>query len=152
MVFKKFDESLMDQIVRFYGEHANLVYNSDNKLVDEFKNVLKIFNKEKKYQLFNAYLINNDHDEIEAFVVIDKSGEIQILCSLEGHVNVNIKELFGNMKKEDDFKNMNCFYAKAKNEQVETLNEAGFKSVRFVNNSDNAYNFVNCYFVLRFDF
>lgn len=130
MVFKKFDESLMDQIVRFYGEHANLVYNSDNKLVDEFKNVLKIFNKEKKYQLFNAYLINNDHNEIEAFAVIDKNGELQILCSLEGHVKTSIKELFDNIKKEDDFKNMNSFYAKAKNEQVETLNEIGFKSVR----------------------
>lgn len=152
MHIEKISEKTIEDVFNFLNASKKIVQSSQLTLSSEFKNLLKFFatSKSKKADDSLTYLARNEDGAIKGVIVLKDDGEILLLALQENEV-VNVgREFLTSLKQVLKNETTNMLWANVKDDEINVLNDVGFKthSISFEKDANGSYD--NYYFQVRY--
>lgn len=152
MHIEKISEKTIEDVFNFLNVSKKIVQSSQLTLSSEFKNLLKFFatSKSKKANDSLTYLTRNEDGAIKGVVVLKDDGEI-LLLALEENEVVNVgREFLTSLKQALTNETTNVLWANVKDDEINVLNDIGFKTHSFSFEKDANGSYDNYYFQVRY--
>lgn len=152
MHIEKISEKTIEDVFNFLNVSKKIVQSSQLTLSSEFKNLLKFFatSKSKKANDSLTYLTRNEDGAIKGVVVLKDDGEI-LLLALEENEVVNVgREFLTSLKQALTNETTNMLWANVKDDEINVLNDIGFKTHSFSFEKDANGSYDNYYFQVRY--
>lgn len=152
MHIEKISEKTIEDVFNFLNASKKIVQSSQLTLSSEFKNLLKFFatSKSKKADDSLTYLARNEDGAIKGVIVLKDDGEI-LLLALEENEVVNVgREFLTSLKQALTNGTTNMLWANVKDDEINVLNDIGFKTHSFSFEKDANGSYDNYYFQVRY--
>ena len=152
MHIEKISEKTIEDVFNFLNASKKIVQSSQLTLSSEFKNLLKFFatSKSKKADDSLTYLTRNQDGAIKGVIVLKDDGEI-LLLALEENEVVNVgREFLTSLKQVLTNETTNMLWANVKDDEINVLNDIGFKTHSFSFEKDANGSYDNYYFQVRY--
>ena len=152
MLIEKISEKTIEDVFNFLNASKKIVQSSQLTLSSEFKNLLKFFatSKSKKADDSLTYLTRNQDGAIKGVIVLKDDGEI-LLLALEENEVVNVgREFLTSLKQVLTNETTNMLWANVKDDEINVLNDIGFKTHSFSFEKDANGSYDNYYFQVRY--
>lgn len=152
MHIEKISEKTIEDVFNFLNASKKIVQSSQLTLSSEFKNLLKFFatSKSKKADDSLTYLARNEDGAIKGVIVLKDDGEI-LLLALEENEVVNVgREFLTSLKQALTNETTNMLWANVKDDEINVLNDIGFKTHSFSFEKDANGSYDNYYFQVRY--
>lgn len=152
MHIEKISEKTIEDVFNFLNVSKKIVQSSQLILSSEFKNLLKFFatSKSKKADDSLTYLTRNQDGAIKGVIVLKDDGEI-LLLALEENEVVNVgREFLTSLKQVLTNETTNMLWANVKDDEINVLNDIGFKTHSFSFEKDANGSYDNYYFQVRY--
>ena len=152
MHIEKISEKTIEDVFNFLNASKKIVQSSQLTLSSEFKNILKFFatSKSKKSNDSSTYLARNEDGAIKGVIVLKGNGEI-LLLALEENEVVNVgREFLTSLKQVLTNETTNMLWANVKDDEINVLNDIGFKTHSFSFEKDANGSYDNYYFQVRY--
>lgn len=152
MHIEKISEKTIEDVLNFLNVSKKIVQSSQLTLSSEFKNLLKFFatSKSKKADDSLTYLTRNQDGAIKGVIVLKDDGEI-LLLALEENEVVNVgREFLTSLKQALTNETTNMLWANVKDDEINVLNDIGFKTHSFSFEKDANGSYDNYYFQVRY--
>ena len=152
MHIEKISEKTIEDVFNFLNSSKKIVQSSQLTLSSEFKNLLKFFatSKSKKADDSLTYLTRNQDGAIKGVIVLKDDGEI-LLLALEENEVVNVgREFLTSLKQVLTNETTNMLWANVKDDEINVLNDIGFKTHSFSFEKDANGSYDNYYFQVRY--
>lgn len=152
MQIEKISEKTIEEVFNFVNTSKKIVQSSQLTLSSEFKNLLKFFatSKSKKANDSLTYLTRNQDGAIKGVAVLKEDGEI-LLLALEENEVVNVgREFLTSLKQALTNETTNMLWANVKDDNINVLNDIGFKTHSFSFEKDANGSYDNYYFQVRY--
>lgn len=152
MHIEKISEKTIEDVFNFLNASKKIVQSSQLTLSSEFKNLLKFFatSKSKKADDSLTYLTRNQDGAIKGVIVLKDDGEI-LLLALEENEVVNVgREFLTSLKQVLINETTNMLWANVKDDEINVLNDIGFKTHSFSFEKDANGSYDNYYFQVRY--
>lgn len=152
MHIEKISEKTIEDVFNFLNASKKIVQSSQLTLSSEFKNLLKFFatSKSKKADDSLTYLARNEDGAIKGVIVLKDDGEI-LLLALEENEVVNVgREFLTSLKQVLTNETTNMLWANVKDDEINVLNDIGFKTHSFSFEKDANGSYDNYYFQVRY--
>ena len=152
MHIEKISEKTIEDVFSFLNSSKKIVQSSQLTLSSEFKNLLKFFatSKSKKADDSLTYLARNQDGAIKGVIVLKDDGEI-LLLALEENEVVNVgREFLTSLKQVLTNETTNMLWANVKDDEINVLNDIGFKTHSFSFEKDANGSYGNYYFQVRY--
>lgn len=152
MHIEKISEKTIEDVFNFLNVSKKIVQSSQLTLSSEFKNLLKFFatSKSKKADDSLTYLARNENGAIKGVIVLKDDGEI-LLLALEENEVVNVgREFLTSLKQVLTNETTNMLWANVKDDEINVLNDIGFKTHSFSFEKDANGSYDNYYFQVRY--
>lgn len=152
MHIEKISEKTIEDVFNFLNVSKKIVQSSQLTLSSEFKNLLKFFatSKSKKADDSLTYLARNEDGAIKGVIVLKDDGEI-LLLALEENEVVNVgREFLTSLKQVLTNEKTNMLWANVKDDEINVLNDIGFKTHSFSFEKDANGSYDNYYFQVRY--
>lgn len=152
MHIEKISEKTIEDVFNFLNVSKKIVQSSQLTLSSEFKNLLKFFatSKSKKADDSSTYLARNEDGAIKGVIVLKDDGEI-LLLALEENEVVNVgREFLTSLKQALTNEKTNVLWANVKDDEINVLNDIGFKTHSFSFEKDANGSYDNYYFQVRY--
>lgn len=152
MHIEKISEKTIEDVFNFLNVSKKIVQSSQLTLSSEFKNLLKFFatSKSKKADDSLTYLTRNQDGAIKGVIVLKDDGEI-LLLALEENEVVNVgREFLTSLKQVLTNETTNMLWANVKDDEINVLNDIGFKTHSFSFEKDANGSYDNYYFQVRY--
>lgn len=152
MHIEKISEKTIEDVFNFLNASKKIVQSSQLTLSSEFKNLLKFFatSKSKKADDSLTYLTRNQDGAIKGVIVLKDDGEI-LLLALEENEVVNVgREFLTSLKQALTNETTNMLWANVKDDEINVLNDIGFKTHSFSFEKDANGSYDNYYFQVRY--
>lgn len=152
MNIEKISEKTIEDVFNFLNVSKKIVQSSQLTLSSEFKNLLKFFatSKSKKADDSLTYLTRNEDGAIKGVIVLKDDGEI-LLLALEENEVVNVgREFLTSLKQVLTNETTNVLWANVKDDEINVLNDIGFKTHSFSFEKDANGSYDNYYFQVRY--
>ena len=152
MNIEKISEKTIEDVFNFLNVSKKIVQSSQLTLSSEFKNLLKFFatSKSKKADDSLTYLARNEDGAIKGVIVLKDDGEI-LLLALEENEVVNVgREFLTSLKQALTNGTTNMLWANVKDDEINVLNDIGFKTHSFSFEKDANGSYDNYYFQVRY--
>lgn len=152
MHIEKISEKTVEDVFNFLNASKKIVQSSQLTLSSEFKNLLKFFatSKSKKADDSLTYLTRNQDGAIKGVIVLKDDGEI-LLLALEENEVVNVgREFLTSLKQVLTNETTNMLWANVKDDEINVLNDIGFKTHSFSFEKDANGSYDNYYFQVRY--
>ena len=152
MNIEKISEKTIEDAFNFLNVSKKIVQSSQLTLSSEFKNLLKFFatSKSKKADDSLTYLARNQDGAIKGVIVLKDDGEI-LLLALEENEVVNVgREFLTSLKQALTNETTNMLWANVKDDEINVLNDIGFKTHSFSFEKDANGSYDNYYFQVRY--
>ena len=153
MHIEKISEKTIEDVFNFLNVSKKIVQSSQLTLSSEFKNLLKFFatsKSKKKSNDSSTYLARNEDGAIKGVIVLKDNGEI-LLLALEESQTVNVgREFLVDLKQTFPNQAINMLWANVKDDNINVLNDIGFKTHSFSFEKDENGSYDNYYFQVRY--
>lgn len=152
MQIEKISEKTIEEVFNFVNASKKIVQSSQLTLSSEFKNLLKFFatSKGKKTNDSLTYLTRNQDGAIKGVAVLKEDGEILLLALEENEVVDVGREFLTSLKQALTNETTNMLWANVKDDNINVLNDIGFKTHSFSFEKDANGSYDNYYFQVRY--
>lgn len=152
MNIEKISEKTIEDVFKFLNVSKKIVQSSQLTLSSEFKNLLKFFatSKSKKADDSSTYLTRNQDGAIKGVIVLKDDGEILLLALEESQIVNTGREFLNSFKQTVPNEAKSILWANVKNDEINVLNDIGFKTHSFSFEKDANGSYDNYYFQVRY--